>query len=50
MEVDALIGSVIELSELTETPAPASRAVYALLKQLVATMRVQHARVVLQNV
>ena len=39
VEVDALIGSVIELAELTGTPAPASRAVHALLKQLVATMR-----------
>ena len=48
VEVDALIGSVIELSELTNTPAPASRAVYALLKQLVATMQAQRARVVLQ--
>ncbi|HKO66186.1 MAG TPA: 2-dehydropantoate 2-reductase [Burkholderiaceae bacterium] len=50
VEVDALIGSVIELSELTGTPAPASRAVYALLKQLVATMQSQRARVVLQGV
>ena len=49
VEVDALIGSVIELSELTNTPAPASRAVYALLKQLVATMQAQRARVVLQH-
>jgi 2-dehydropantoate 2-reductase len=48
VEVDALIGSVIELAELTETPAPASRAIHALLKLLVATMREQHGRVVLQ--
>lgn len=48
VEVDALIGSVIELAELTATPAPASRAVHALLKQLVATMRENHARVILQ--
>ena len=50
VEVDALIGSVIELSELTDTPAPASRAVHALLKLLVATMHEQRARVVLQRV
>lgn len=50
VEVDALIGSVIELSELTGTPAPASRAVHALLKLLVATMHAQSARVVLQRV
>ena len=49
VEVDALIGSVIELSELTGTPAPASRAVHALLKLLVATMHEQRARVVLQR-
>jgi len=50
VEVDALIGSVIELSELTGTPAPAARAVHALLKLLVATMHAQSARVVLQRV
>ncbi|HWL73269.1 MAG TPA: ketopantoate reductase C-terminal domain-containing protein, partial [Burkholderiaceae bacterium] len=48
VEVDALIGSVIELAELTGTPAPASRAVHALLKQLVAPMREKHAQVILQ--
>lgn len=50
VEVDALIGSVIELSELTGTPAPASRAVHALLKLLVATMHDQRACVLLQRV
>jgi 2-dehydropantoate 2-reductase len=50
VEVDALIGSVIELSELTGTPAPALRAVHALLKLLVATMHEQRARVVLQPI
>lgn len=50
VEVDALIGSVIELAELTSTHAPASRAVHALLKLLVATMHEQRARVVLQRV
>jgi 2-dehydropantoate 2-reductase len=48
VEVDALIGSVIELGTLTATPIPATRAVHALLKLLVRTMREQHARVVLQ--
>ena len=48
VEVDALIGSVIELSELTGIAAPASRAVHALLKQLVATMHEKRARVILQ--
>jgi 2-dehydropantoate 2-reductase len=50
VEVDALIGSVIELSELTDTPAPASRAVHALLKLLIETMHEQRARVVLQPI
>lgn len=50
VEVDALIGSVIELGALTATPIPATRAVHALLKLLVRTMREQHARVVMQQV
>jgi 2-dehydropantoate 2-reductase len=49
VEVDALIGSVIELGELTNTPTPAIRAVHALLKLLVKTMHEEHARVVLQR-
>ena len=48
VEVDALIGSVIELGTLTATPIPATRAVHAMLKLLVRTMREQRARVVLQ--
>ena len=49
VEVDALIGSVIELGELTGTPTPATRAVYALLKLLVKTMHEEGARVVMQR-
>jgi 2-dehydropantoate 2-reductase len=48
VEVDALIGSVIELGDLTGTSTPATRAVYALLKLLVKTMHDERARVVLQ--
>jgi 2-dehydropantoate 2-reductase len=48
VEVDALIGSVIELGELTGTPTPATRAVHALLKLLVKTMHEERARIVLQ--
>jgi 2-dehydropantoate 2-reductase len=50
VEVDALIGSVIELGELTATPTPATRAVHALLLLLVKTMHAENARVVLQPV
>jgi len=49
VEVDALIGSVIELGELTATATPATRAVYALLKLLVNTMHEEGARVVMQR-
>jgi 2-dehydropantoate 2-reductase len=49
VEVNALIGSVIELGELTATQTPATRAVYALLKLLVKTMHVERARVVMQR-
>ena len=49
VEVDALIGSVIELGELTGTATPATRAVYALLKLLVTTMHDEGARVVMQR-
>lgn len=37
-EIDALVGSVIELAELTHTPVPQIRAVYALVKLLSHTM------------
>jgi 2-dehydropantoate 2-reductase len=48
VEVDALIGSVLELGELTATPTPSIFAVYALLNLLVKTMHEEHAKVVLQ--
>jgi 2-dehydropantoate 2-reductase len=50
VEVDALIGSVIELGELTGTPTPATRAVHALLKLLVHTMHAEGARVAMQPI
>ncbi len=37
-EVDALVGSVVELARLTETPTPHIDAVYALTKLLAKTM------------
>ena len=47
IEIDALIGSVIELGALTGIATPAIRAVYALMKLLDRTMAEQHAGVVM---
>ncbi len=49
VEVDALIGSVLELGELTSTPTPSIAAVHAMLKLLVHTMHDEQASVVLQK-
>ena len=38
-EIDALVGSVIELGRLTDTPTPHIDSVYALVKLLGRTMR-----------
>ena len=48
VEIDALLGSVIELGELTGVALPAIRGVYALMKLLDKTMADEHAKVVLQ--
>ncbi len=37
-EIDALVGAVLELGTLTETPTPSITAVYALMKLLAKTM------------
>jgi 2-dehydropantoate 2-reductase len=37
-EIDALVGSVVELARLTGTPTPRIDAVYALVKLLASTM------------
>ena len=47
-EIDALVGSVIELARLTETPTPHIDTVYALVKLLARTMDEQQARLRLQ--
>ncbi len=46
VEIDALIGAVIELGELTATPTPHVSAVYALMKLLQKTMHDERGRVV----
>jgi len=45
LETEALIGSILELARLTETPAPAIESVYALVKLLNKVMLTQGARV-----
>ena len=48
LEIDALIGSVIELGTLTGIATPSTTAVYALMKLLDKTMTEGNAKVVLQ--
>jgi 2-dehydropantoate 2-reductase len=48
VEIDALLGSVIEMGELTGVATPAMRAVFALMKLLDKTLAENNARVVLQ--
>jgi 2-dehydropantoate 2-reductase len=48
-EIDALVGSVIELARLTDTPTPHIDAVYALVKLLAHTMQDQRAHVRLRE-
>ena len=47
-EVDALVGSVVELGRLTETPTPHIDTVYALVKLLASTMETERGQVRLQ--
>ncbi len=45
LEIEALMGAVLELGALTETPAPAIEAVYACVKLLNKVMLLQGAGV-----
>ena len=47
-EIDALVGSVVELGRLTQTATPHISSVYALVKLLAKTMAEEHSRVLLQ--
>jgi 2-dehydropantoate 2-reductase len=49
-EIDALVGSVVELGRMTRTPTPHIDAVYALVKLLARTMDEQRGRVRMQPV
>ncbi|MDH6591353.1 2-dehydropantoate 2-reductase [Variovorax sp. TBS-050B] len=46
-EIDALVGAVVELARLTETPTPHIDSVYALVKLLARAMEAQQGRVCL---
>jgi len=48
-EIDALVGSVIELARLTATPTPHTDTVYALVKLLARTMQEQSGHVRLRE-
>ena len=47
LELDALMGSVVELGELTQTPIPAIRAVYACTSLLAKTLDATRGRLVI---
>jgi len=44
-EIDALVGSVVELGRLTQTPTPHIDTVYSLMKLLAHTMQEQRGQV-----
>ena len=48
-EIDALVGSVIELGRLTDTPTPHIDTVYALVKLLAKTMEEEHGHVTMKK-
>ena len=48
-EIDALVGSVVELGRLTQTPTPHIDTVYALVKLLAQTMALENGRVSLEK-
>jgi 2-dehydropantoate 2-reductase len=49
LEIDALLGSVVELARLTDTPTPHIDSLYALVKLLARTMQDQRGHVRLQE-
>jgi 2-dehydropantoate 2-reductase len=49
-EIDALVGAVVELARLTDTPTPHIDSVYALVKLLARTMQEERGQVRLRAV
>jgi 2-dehydropantoate 2-reductase len=50
MEIEALVGAVVELGRLTETPTPHIDAVYACAQLLAKTLADQHGRLAVQAI
>jgi 2-dehydropantoate 2-reductase len=48
LELEALVGSVVELGQITGTPTPVISAIYATTSLLARTLAAQHARLVTQ--
>lgn len=49
LEIDALLGSVIELGRVTDTPTPCLSTVFALAKQLDLNVQASHGRLALPS-
>ena len=49
-EIDALVGSVVELGRITNTDTPYINAVFALVKLLAKTMEEEHGKVKMESV
>ena len=50
LELEALVGAVVELGRITETPTPNIDAIYAVTRLLGQTLAAQHARLAIQPV
>ncbi|MGR3342840.1 MAG: ketopantoate reductase C-terminal domain-containing protein, partial [Paracoccaceae bacterium] len=43
LETEALIGSIMEMADLTDTPAPSIKAIYACVKLFYKMLLLEHA-------
>ncbi len=50
LELDALVGAVVELARITETPTPSIDAIYAATALMAHTLQSQRGRLVVQSV
>ncbi len=50
IEIEALVGSVVELGRITETPTPMIDAIYAATKLLAQTLALHKGRVRIEPV